>query len=289
MKQISPKNTAMSHSTDHQTFTDTDDALHHDADGTSTQATGGFFRREYEAVAVEAEPSGSSSSSSSNSVPPPVGSSSQGPLPSKGSKVVGAGADGVFGHLGVVSAAFDDTEASSKSSAEPPGYRDVFLDQVTIEENVDPGALPHYLDAGVTVGGVVCEDGDVLVDGMPVGDFFSFFANLFISMSFDFIGFLMTSMLATSHAAKCGAKSGLGITFMRYGMLVLEKDAEVEDATARYNPQDYDRVERIAKHNDMIAYIMILFGAFIMMRANADYVKAQRVRNVMLAATVSNA
>ncbi|KAI8620618.1 hypothetical protein BC830DRAFT_1077713 [Chytriomyces sp. MP71] len=280
----------MSHPSDHQNFTDTDDALHHDAEDATTQADGGFFRRGYEAVAVEAEePSPSSSSSSSTPVPPPASSSSQGPLPAKSAKIVGAGADGVFGHLGVVSAAFEDTEANTKPSAEPPGYRDVFLDPVTIEENVDPGTLPHYLDAGVTVGGVVCEDGDVLVDGMPVGDFFSFFANLFVSMSFDFIGFLMTSMLATSHAAKCGAKSGLGITFMRYGMLVLEKDAEVEDATARYNPQDYDRVERIAKHNDMIAYIMILFGAFIMMRANADYVKAQRVRNVMLTAAASNA
>ncbi|KAI8607647.1 hypothetical protein BC830DRAFT_1158223 [Chytriomyces sp. MP71] len=254
----------MSHSTDHQTFTDTDDALHHDVEGTTTQGASGFFRRGYEAVAVEAEEP-SASSSSSTSVPPPASSSSQGPFPARNAKVVGAGADGVFGHLGVVSAAFEDVEATTKPSAEPPGYRDVFFDQVTIEENVEPGALPHYLDAGVTVGGVVCEDGDVLVDGMPVGDFFSFFANLFVSMSFDFIGFLMTSMLATSHAAKCGAKSGLGITFMRYGMLVLEKDAEVEDATARYNPQDYDRVERIAKHNDMIAYIMILFGAFIMM------------------------
>ncbi|KAJ3236020.1 hypothetical protein HDU78_004878 [Chytriomyces hyalinus] len=271
----------MSH---HHTYTATDSDPALDAEPETHAPPTGYFSGGYSAVLADPEPlQQAGSSSSSASAPPPPASSANEKSATTGEK--GAMTDGVFSNLGVVAASFDG--ATSKS--EPPMYREVFTDSVTIQENSDAVQPPHYMDAGVTVAGFMVEDGDVLVDGMPVGDFFAFFANLFVSMSFDFIGFMMTTMLATSHAARCGARSGLGITFMRYGMIVLDKDAEAEDITARYNPEDYDRVEQIAKHNDMIAYIMILFGAFLMMRANADYVKAVRVRNVMLAAAESNA
>ncbi|KAI8836934.1 hypothetical protein BJ741DRAFT_604520 [Chytriomyces cf. hyalinus JEL632] len=266
----------MSH---HHTYTATDSDPALDTE-TDTHAPPAFFSGGYSAVLTDPEPQQAGSSSSSAPTPASIVNEKTATAGEKGAMT-----DGVFSNLGVVAASFD--EATSKT--EPPMYREVFTDNVTIQDTGDAVQPPHYMDAGVTVAGFVVEDGDVLVDGMPVGDFFAFFANLFVSMSFDFIGFMMTTMLATSHAARCGARSGLGVTFMRYGMIVLDKDAEAEDITARYNPEDYDRVEQIAKHNDMIAYIMILFGAFLMVRANADYVKAVRVRNVMLAAAESNA
>ncbi|KAJ3051782.1 hypothetical protein HDU99_008328 [Rhizoclosmatium hyalinum] len=78
------------------------------------------------------------------------------------------------------------------------------------------------------------------------------------------------------------------MTFVRYGMIVLEKDQEVEEYTFRTNPDDYERVQEIGKHNDFIAYLMIAFGFFLMMRANADFVRAKKVEAVMLAAVDPN-
>lgn len=37
-------------------------------------------------------------------------------------------------------------------------------------------------------------------------------------MSFQFVGFLLTTLLSTSHAAKNGSRAGLGITLIQYGL-----------------------------------------------------------------------
>jgi hypothetical protein len=57
----------------------------------------------------------------------------------------------------------------------------------------------------------------MLVDGLPVGHLFGFAWNLLVSMSFQFVGFLLTYLLHTTHAAKNGSRAGLGITLIQYG------------------------------------------------------------------------
>jgi hypothetical protein len=37
-------------------------------------------------------------------------------------------------------------------------------------------------------------------------------------MSFQFVGFLLTTLLSTSHAAKNGSRAGLGVTLIQYGL-----------------------------------------------------------------------
>ena len=55
------------------------------------------------------------------------------------------------------------------------------------------------------------------MDGMPVGSFFSFIWNGMISVSFHIVGFLLTYLLHSTHAAKNGSRAGLGMTLIRYG------------------------------------------------------------------------
>lgn len=72
--------------------------------------------------------------------------------------------------------------------------------------------------AGWTPGGAhVGALEDLIVEGLPVGNFFGFAWNLLVSMSFQFIGFLLTYLLHTTHAARCGSRAGLGITLVQYG------------------------------------------------------------------------
>ncbi len=58
---------------------------------------------------------------------------------------------------------------------------------------------------------------DMIVDDLPTGSWYLFVANIFISYFFQFIGFLFTYLLHTTHAAKYGSRAGLGMTLIQYG------------------------------------------------------------------------
>lgn len=59
---------------------------------------------------------------------------------------------------------------------------------------------------------------DFLIEGLPAGTIFSFAWNFLISVSFQFVGFMLTYLLHTSHAAKYGSRAGLGVTLIQYGL-----------------------------------------------------------------------
>jgi hypothetical protein len=57
----------------------------------------------------------------------------------------------------------------------------------------------------------------MIVDDMPTGSFWVFTANCVISFFFQFVGFLLTYLLHTSHAGKYGSRAGLGLTLIQFG------------------------------------------------------------------------
>lgn len=57
----------------------------------------------------------------------------------------------------------------------------------------------------------------MIIDHLPTGSVFSFLWNLLISISFQFVGFLLTYLLHTTHAARFGSRAGLGVTLIQYG------------------------------------------------------------------------
>ncbi|KAI9093456.1 hypothetical protein DFS34DRAFT_264242 [Phlyctochytrium arcticum] len=188
-----------------------------------------------------------------------------------------AGNDGVFANL----------SAKQESSAMPQGKIYEELEPPTYAEAAHDTA-PSYYETSV-IANVISEDGEVLIDGMPVGDLFTYFVNMLVSMSFDFIGFLLTSILATSHAAKCGSRSGFGMTLIRYAFYL--RSREVEESLADYsaydpsgelNPED---AEELAAENYWMSYFLLVMGFFISMRAMADYVHAKRLQAVILASS----
>jgi hypothetical protein len=56
-----------------------------------------------------------------------------------------------------------------------------------------------------------------MLEDLPVGTFIVFACNVFISFFFQFVGFLMTYLMHTTHAAKYGSRVGLGLTMIQYG------------------------------------------------------------------------
>ncbi|CCM01725.1 uncharacterized protein FIBRA_03791 [Fibroporia radiculosa] len=95
-------------------------------------------------------------------------------------------------------------EESQKDA--PPSYSSAQADSV-----------PPYWETTVHAPSAAMNAGDVVVDALPTGSVFSFLWNLLVSISFQFVGFLLTYLLHTTHAAKLGSRAGLGITLIQYG------------------------------------------------------------------------
>jgi len=66
-----------------------------------------------------------------------------------------------------------------------------------------------------------------MIDGLPAGSIFAFLWNFLISISFQFVGFMLTYLLHTSHAAKFGSRAGLGVTLIQYGLYSREAEADI--------------------------------------------------------------
>ncbi|KAH9846987.1 hypothetical protein C2E23DRAFT_788405 [Lenzites betulinus] len=78
-------------------------------------------------------------------------------------------------------------------------------------------AVPPYWETTIHAPSAANTPGDVIIDSLPTGSLFSFLWNLLVSISFQFVGFLLTYLLHTTHAAKLGSRAGLGITLIQYG------------------------------------------------------------------------
>ncbi|KAK3070946.1 hypothetical protein LTR53_009535 [Teratosphaeriaceae sp. CCFEE 6253] len=190
--------------------------------------------------------------------------------------------DGVWANLNAKPRAGEDLEEK------PPTYEQAAAD-----------ATPPYWETTVlspyhTTG----NPDDVFVDGLLVGSLFSFVWNGLISMSFQLIGFLLTYLLHTTHAAKHGSRAGLGITLVQYGFQMRyassggSADPNMPNAPTDGVPQDPNAhdfdpnqvggagepagASGGLKTTDMISYVLMIVGWFILIRAVSDFMRARR-------------
>jgi hypothetical protein len=155
----------------------------------------------------------------------------------------------------------------------PPSYDDIDSDD---EQNP-----PTYYDTSITC---ISEDGEVLIEGFPVGEFHSFIMNMFVSMAFDLLGFLITMLFSTCHASKFGSQVGLGFTMMRFGLEFKLKAEGRIPIDEPFNPNiDPEEVFNFFKNQDrkrreFSSFILIMFGAFISLKALLEYIRIRRMK-----------
>ena len=149
---------------------------------------------------------------------------------------------------------------------------------------------------------------EVYVDGLPVGSIFSFVWNAMISMSFQIVGFLLTYLLHTTHAAKNGSRAGLGITLVQYGFSMKGASSLAgpppppqpqgdQFAPTTGDPNSHDFVDPATDSTgdvstmatvggisttDWLAYILMIVGWFILIRSVSDYFRARRHEQLVL-------
>lgn len=129
-----------------------------------------------------------------------------------------------------------------------------------------------------------------------------------ISMSFQLVGFLLTYLLHTTHAAKNGSRAGLGITLIQYGFYmkgtnnVVTPPSGASDASYAQPPDpnshdfDPDKVNAAATagmdsgsggigdiaSSEWFAYALMIVGWFILIRAFSDFIRARRHEQLVL-------
>lgn len=167
-------------------------------------------------------------------------------------------------------------------------------------EQAAADSAPPYWETTILAPGLGGPD-EVYIDGMPVGSVFSFVWNGMISMSFQLVGFLLTYLLHSTHAAKNGSRAGLGITLVQYGFYM--KSATGDGGSMEGSPSDgYAQPPDPNSHDfnpnavtgegasimdkltssDWIAYALMIVGWFILIRSVSDYIRARRHEQLVL-------
>ncbi|GAA5796458.1 hypothetical protein HPULCUR_001830 [Helicostylum pulchrum] len=178
------------------------------------------------------------------------------PIVHRGPAVLPVSTDGVFANM----SAKPETE-SNKLDETPPTY----------EEAAADATPPYWQTTIIAPAGM----GDmILVEGMPVG----------ISASFQFVGFMLTYLLHTSHASKNGSRTGLGVSLVQMGFYIRSRGT-LEDDEYFYSGQETDSKASTKKEDgtdaDIIAYLLMMLGWFIIIRALADYFRAKQMEKII--------
>ena len=92
----------------------------------------------------------------------------------------------------------------------PPSYASARADAVPPYWETTTIHLPSGTSSSV-------EAGEMIIEDLPTGTLFSFLWNMLVSISFQFVGFLITFLFHTTHAAKHGSRAGFGVTLIRLG------------------------------------------------------------------------
>lgn len=120
-----------------------------------------------------------------------------------------------------------------------------------------------------------------------------------ISTSFQFVGFLLTYLLHSTHAAKNGSRAGLGVTLIQYGFYM--KGGSEDDPPKMNGPDGYAAPPNPNSHDfdvgdvrdgggsidkitgsDYIAYLLMIVGWFILIKSVAEFLRARRHEQLVL-------
>lgn len=227
--------------------------------------------------------SSSASAAASSQTPayaPPALSASTVP---RSTRVMGGGngTDGVFANMSA-----RPERIESEKEEQPPTYEQAAADQA-----------PPYWETTILAPGYGGID-EVYVDGMPVGSVFSFIWNGMVSASFSFVGFLLTYLLHSTHAAKNGSRAGLGVTLIQYGFY-MRSNSDVDAPptggpdgyAAAPNPNDHDFSKGEVTDSagggpitaqEWFSYVLMIVGWFILIKSIAEFMKARRHEMLVL-------
>ncbi|ORY82449.1 hypothetical protein BCR37DRAFT_392668 [Protomyces lactucae-debilis] len=120
---------------------------------------------------------------------------------------------------------------------------------------------------------------EIFIDGLAVGHIFGFVWNMLVSVSFQFIGFLLTYVLHTTHAAKYGSRAGFGATLIQYGFYLRAPEVPSDNSGLSEDTRGGRSSIRdaLGRHTDYAAYAMLAVGWLLLIKSTADFLKVRRM------------
>ena len=126
-----------------------------------------------------------------------------------------------------------------------------------------------------------------------------------ISMAFQLVGFLLTYLLHTTHAARNGSRAGLGITLINYGFTMRkisfqrrEGSEPTYEQPSDPNSHDFDPTDSTSSTvaamansdapsnsypaGEWFSYVLLILGWIILIKAITDFIKARRNEQLIL-------
>lgn len=192
----------------------------------------------------------------------------------------------------------------SNMSAKPSTNPHVITDQLPSYDEASHDPSPPYWETSV-----MSEFDEIYIDGIPCGNIFNFIWSALVSILFQFLGFIITYLLHTSHAAKNGSQVGLGITIIKLGIFSLPIDIskhQIDVTAGRIEPSDPSAIDvslqndvgnsldnyhsTLSDHGDFqessatllqgtpyLSYFLFLLGGTITLKAVYDFYKVKRL------------
>ncbi|KAI7826425.1 hypothetical protein BX661DRAFT_184007 [Kickxella alabastrina] len=156
-----------------------------------------------------------------------------------------------------------------------PTYQDIY--------GVASTSAPPYFETAVIS---VSDEDELLVEGLPVGSLGVFVVNMIVSTAFQVVGYMLTFLLHSSHAAKNGSLAGLGITFMNFGFYIrthlgqpMMDDGSGNDHGGAAGDAPFDSDTPL--DNAYFAYLLMVVGAGIFLKSVFDYVRVRRLQTII--------
>ncbi|KAJ2721681.1 hypothetical protein GGI07_003796 [Coemansia sp. Benny D115] len=183
--------------------------------------------------------------------------------------------DGVFANMSAkpdLYLGYDDKVPTDEAL---PTYQDIYGPQSN-------SAPPYFETAVISVG----DEDELLVEGLPVGSLAVFMVNMVVSTAFQVVGYMLTFLLHSSHAAKNGSLAGLGITFMNFGFYIRTHLGQALDdmqppMPPGGGPPDAQYDNDTPLDNAYFAYLLMIIGLGIFCKAVFDYVRVRRLQAII--------
>ncbi|KAI8893794.1 hypothetical protein BC833DRAFT_568898 [Globomyces pollinis-pini] len=130
------------------------------------------------------------------------------------------------------------------------------------------------------------EDGNLLIEGLAIGSYFSFFTSGIISIVFGLIGFFTTILIGNDHASvlgkvlkyiMIGSQTGLGITIIRFGWLIKQETYKTvlgyKDSQQVLTSEELDKIQGITN----TSIIIMILGLFLLVRSPFKFYQLTRL------------
>ncbi|KAJ8583752.1 hypothetical protein M405DRAFT_748137 [Rhizopogon salebrosus TDB-379] len=161
-------------------------------------------------------------------------------------------------------------------------------------------AVPPYWDTIVHAPAGMDTDVGMIIGDLPSGSILVFGSNFLASFFFQFIGFLLTYLLHTTHAAKYGSRAGLGLTLLQYGFF--SRFAKVDTPSPDGNgttddpmlstpptssapmPEDDNIVLNISSR-EWLSFLLMTLGWFLLLSSSISFWRLKNWESSIRAST----